>query len=100
VLNQAHLRVELYKGLTDMVEHDVQLNPAQVGQRIIFPATFFGSPRFMMQACQDAMAIVQSKRILDVFFTFTCNPNWQEIVVELEPNQTTSDCLNLVAHVF
>jgi len=27
VLNQAQLRVELYQGLADMVEHDVQLNP-------------------------------------------------------------------------
>jgi hypothetical protein len=29
------------------------------------------------------MAIVQSKGIPDVFLTFTCNPNWEEIVVEL-----------------
>jgi len=46
------------------------------------------------------MAIVRSKGIPDVFFTFTCNPNWQEIIVELERNQTTSDCPDLVAHVF
>jgi hypothetical protein len=55
----------------------------QVGQQIVFPASFPGSPRFMMQAYQDAMAIVQSKGIPDVFLTFTCNPNWEEIVVEL-----------------
>jgi hypothetical protein len=53
-----------------------------------------------MQMYQDAMAIVQSKGILDVFFTFTCNPNWQKIIVELKPNQTTSDRLDLVAHIF
>ncbi len=71
-----------------------------MGQQIVLPASFRGSPRFMMQAYQDAMAIVRSKGILDVFFTFTCNPNWQEIIAELEPNQTTSDRPYLVARVF
>ncbi len=83
-----------------MVEHDVQLDPRQVGQRIILPASFRGSPRFMMQAYQNAMAIVRSKGIPDVFLTFTCNPNWEEIIAEFEPNQTTSDRLDLVARVF
>jgi len=46
------------------------------------------------------MAIVQSKGITDVFLTFICNPNWQEIIVEIEPNQTTSDLLDLVTCVF
>jgi hypothetical protein len=54
----------------------------------------------MMQVYQNVMAIVRSKRILDVFFTFACNPNRQEIVVELEPNQIASDRTNLVALVF
>ncbi len=44
-----------------MVEHDVRLNPAQVGQQIILPTSFRGFPRFMMQMYQDAMAIVHSK---------------------------------------
>jgi len=48
VLNQAQLRVELYEGLADMVEHDFQLDHAQVGQRIVLPTSFCGSPRFMM----------------------------------------------------
>jgi hypothetical protein len=32
VLNQAQLCAEFYQGLANMVEHDVQLNPAKVGQ--------------------------------------------------------------------
>jgi hypothetical protein len=75
VLNQAQLRAELYQGLADMVEHDFQLHHAQVGQRIVFPSSFRDSPRFMMQAYQDVMAIVRSKGIPDVFLTFTCNLN-------------------------
>ncbi len=54
----------------------------------------------MMQAYQDAMAIVRSKGIPDVFLTFTCNPNWQEIIAELKPNQTAFECLDLVTRVF
>jgi len=100
VLNQVQLRAELYQGLVDMVEHDFRLHPAQVGQRIILLASFRGYPRFMMQVYQDAMAIVRSKGIPDVFFTFTCNPNWQEIIAELEPNQTASNRPDLVARVF
>ncbi len=100
MLNQAQLRAELYQGLADMVEHDVRLDPTQMGQRIVLPTSFRDSPCFMMQAYQDAMAIVWSKGIPNVFLTFTYNPNWQEIIVELEPNQTTFNCLDLVAHVF
>jgi hypothetical protein len=100
VLNQAQLRAKLYQGLANIVEHDVRLNPGQEGQRIILPASFRGSLRFMMQAYQDSMAIVRSKGILDVFLTFTYNPNWQEIIVELEPNQIASNRPDLVACIF
>ncbi len=50
MLNQAQLHAELYQGLADMVEHDVRLDPGQVGHQIILLASFRGSPRFMMQA--------------------------------------------------
>jgi hypothetical protein len=45
----------------------------------------------MMQAYQDAMAIVRNKGIPDVFFTLICNPNWQEIIAERELNQIAFD---------
>jgi hypothetical protein len=100
VLNQAQLRAELYQRLANMFEHDFRLDITQVGQQIVLPASFRDSPHFMMQAYQDAMAIVRSKGIPDVFLTFTCNPNWQEIIAELKPNQTTFECLDLVTRVF
>jgi len=83
-----------------MIEHDVWLDHAQVGQRIVPPTSFHGFPRFMMQTYHDAMVIVWSKGILDVFLTFILNPNSQEIAAEFEPNQTTSDHINLVALIF
>jgi hypothetical protein len=76
VLNQVQLRAELYQAMANMVEHDVQLDPAQVGQRIVLPTSFRDSPHFLMQTYQDVMAIVRSKGIPDVFFTFSCNLNW------------------------
>ncbi len=74
-----------------MVEHDVQLDPTQVGQRIVPLASFHGSPCFMIQAYQDAMVIVWSKGIPDVFLTFICNPNRKKIITKLKPNQIASN---------
>jgi hypothetical protein len=54
----------------------------------------------MMLTYQDAMAIVRSKGISDVFLTFTYNPNWKEIIAKLEPNQITFDHPDLVAYMF
>jgi hypothetical protein len=62
-----------------------------MGYRIVLPASFRSSPRFMIQSYQDVMAIVWSKGIPDIFLTFICNPNWQEIIAKLEPNQTACD---------
>jgi hypothetical protein len=71
-----------------------------MGQRIILPTSVRDSPRFMMQTYQVAMAIMWNKGISDVFLTFTCNSNRQEIIAELEPNQIVTDRLNLVTRVF
>jgi hypothetical protein len=100
MLNQAELCAEFYQGLANMVEHDVRLDPTQVGQRIVLLTSFPDSPRFMMQTYQNVMAIVQSKGIPDVFLTFTCNPNWLKILTELEPNQIAFDHPDLVTHIF
>jgi len=42
VLNQVQLHAELHQRLADMVEHDVRLNPAKVGQRIVLLVSFHG----------------------------------------------------------
>jgi hypothetical protein len=100
VHNQVKLRAELYQGLQDMLAQDAVLNAAQVGRRIVLPTTFHGSPRFMMQAYQDAMAIVRSLGIPDVFFTFMCNSNWPKIQSKLLEGQSAVDRSDLVARVF
>jgi hypothetical protein len=76
------------------------VNAAQFGAKFIPPATYHGSPRYMSSLYQDAMAIVRHYGFPDLFVTFTCNPNWPEIVRELKPGQTASDRPDLVSRVF
>ena len=45
----------------------------------MLPSSFVGSPRYMQQLYQDAMAIVAHLGKPDLFLTFTCNPNWKEV---------------------
>ena len=45
--NQTKLRVEDYSTLRDAIALDVNVNPQDLGRRVILPATFVGSPRHM-----------------------------------------------------
>ncbi|XP_062203849.1 uncharacterized protein LOC133906087 [Phragmites australis] len=46
------------------------------------------------------MALVQKYGKPDIFLTMTCNPNWEEILRNLEPGQTPQDRPDLVVRVF
>ena len=46
------------------------------------------------------MAIVREYGGPDLFVTYTCNPNWQEISRELGPGQTANDRPDIVNRVF
>ena len=98
--NQQRMCAELYQGLCDLVADDVATSGADAGRRIVLPASYPGSPRFMRQRYQDAMAIVCSKGLPDIFVTFTCNPKWKEIFDELLPGQTAQDRPDIVSRVF
>ena len=73
----------MYSGLKDAILRG-DTNPITVGKRIILPSSFTGSPRYMVQNYQDAMAICRSAGYPDLFITFTCNPKWPEIALFLE----------------
>ena len=72
----------------------------QEGKIVILPSSFVGSPRYMMQNYQDAMAIVRMKGKPDLCITMTCNPNWHEIRDNLLPGQQASDRPDICAGVF
>ncbi|XP_072090624.1 uncharacterized protein [Arachis hypogaea] len=76
--HQTEFRVKIYNGLRDAIFNG-ETNAASKGKRIILPATFTGGPRYMIQNYQDAMAICRCIGYLDLFITFTCNPQWDEI---------------------
>lgn len=98
--NQKQLRSDLYSGLQDAVGGGLEENPQRLGKQIILSSTFAGSPRHMRQQYQDAMSICRHCGKPDLFITFTCNPNWPEILEALESGQTPSDRPDIVARVF
>jgi hypothetical protein len=96
--NQEKLRADLYNGLQDAISGGADL--ADIGQRIVLPSTFIGSPRHMTQQYHDAMAIVNNTSNPDLFITFTANPQWPEISEALLPGQTVQERPDLVSRVF
>ncbi|KAL6598841.1 hypothetical protein ACP70R_046101 [Stipagrostis hirtigluma subsp. patula] len=58
VKNNNNLRSEIYKGIEDAL-HKGDVDGNNVGKKVILPASFTGSKRYMVQNYQDAMAIWQ-----------------------------------------
>ncbi|XP_077252576.1 uncharacterized protein LOC143891975 [Tasmannia lanceolata] len=98
---QPQLRADLYKGLRDAVVRG-DTTPSSVGRRIILPSSFTGSPRYMVQNYQDAMAICRWAENPDLFITFTANPKWHEIqkFVDQIPLQKPTDRPDIESRVF
>ena len=99
-LNQANIRADLYQGVVDATAADTGPSAREIGTRLILPATFTGSPRYMQQVCQDAMSIVRKHGKPDLFITFSCNPAWAEITSTLQPFQVAPDRPDLCARVY
>lgn len=97
-LNQKQLRAESYIHLRDAITNEG--NVADIGQTVILPASYMGSPRHMHEYAQDALAYVRKYGRPDLFITFTCNPNWTEIVELLLPGQRAADRHDITARVF
>ena len=46
---------------------------------VILPSLYTGSPRYMREMQQDAMAYIRIFGNPDLFITFICNLEWKEI---------------------
>lgn len=99
-LNQTKIRAEEYGCLRDAVANDGTLTAAEVGRLVVLPASFTGGPRYMHECSQDALTYVRKHGTADLFITFTCNPSWSEITIELFTGQTSSDRVDIVSRVF
>ena len=73
-----------------------------IGKRIILPSSYTGSPRYIIQNYQYAMAICRQYENLDLFITFTCNPTWPKIIraLALIQGQRPEDRLDIVSRIF
>ncbi|CAB3235853.1 unnamed protein product [Arctia plantaginis] len=98
--NQKKLRAEEYIHLRDAVVNDGNIDGSNIGQHVILPSSFTGSPRYMNEKSQDAMTYVRKFGRPDLFITFTCNSEWPEIKIELLPDQNSYDRHDLVSRVF
>ena len=101
--NQDKLRVELYYGLQDAMAQNEAGKGSEVeriGQMIVLPASFTGSPRYMYKHYLDALAICREFRKFDLFITITCNPKWDSVRENLLPGQRPHDRPDIMNRIF
>ncbi|KAJ6951656.1 hypothetical protein NC653_040948 [Populus alba x Populus x berolinensis] len=98
--NQENLRSEHYKGIHDAITRG-DIDGSTTG-KIILPSSLTGSPRYMVNNYQDAMAICRCYGNPDLFITFTCNVNWPEIRREIKKTRSyqPEDKPDIIARVF
>lgn len=107
--NQNTLRIECYQGLLDAVVNSASNisnnfeKKEKVGNLFILPSTYIGSPRYMQQHYQDAMAIMRKCGRPDLFITVTCNPKWKElklILKQFPKNTNANDIPHITVRLF
>jgi hypothetical protein len=98
--NQSQIWASLYSGLQDHIQLRDEVDLNDLGQRIVLPSLFTGSPRYMQQKFQDAMAIARFYKKIGIFATMTANPNWPEILQVLNKGETPADRPDIVSQVF
>ncbi|KAG6674120.1 hypothetical protein I3842_15G025900 [Carya illinoinensis] len=60
----------------------------------------YQGPRDMRKRYMEAMALVQRFGKPDIFLTMTCNPNWEEILEQLNPHEEVQNRPDLIARIF
>ena len=58
---------------------------AKVGMTYLMPSTFQGSYAHLQNRFQDILAVSRYLGKPDLFITFTCNPDWDEIKSAIKP---------------
>lgn len=96
------MRSEEYIHLRDIIVGDIDhtIDLAQIGKRVILASSFIGGPRNMQEYTQDSMTYVRNCGRPDLFITFTCNPQWEEITDLLSNGQRPPERHDIVARVF
>lgn len=99
--HQNTIRADLYNSIRDNLRKG-DTNPNHTGKKVILPATFTGSRRYMSQYFKDSLAICRSIGHPSFFLTMTCNTKWPEIqrILDLIPGVTVADAPDVVTRVF
>ncbi|XP_077217971.1 uncharacterized protein LOC143852471 [Tasmannia lanceolata] len=97
--HQSTIRADLFQGIVDSVVAG-ETHGYKIGKRTVLPTSFIGGPRDMRRRHLDSMALVQHYGELDLFLTMMCNPEWEEIVLQLKPGEKTYNRPDLTARVF
>ncbi|KAG6732517.1 hypothetical protein I3842_01G182300 [Carya illinoinensis] len=96
---QHEIRSDVYQGIVDSLSVG-ETCASNIGKRIILPSSFIGGPRDMRKRYMEAMALVQRFGKPDIFLTMTCNPNWEEILEQLNPHEEVQNRPHLIARIF
>ncbi|XP_054091371.1 uncharacterized protein LOC128922976 [Zeugodacus cucurbitae] len=96
--NQQKLRAEEYIHLRDAINNNADV--AEIGNHVILPSSYVGSPRHMQEYIQDALTFVREYGRPCLFITFACNPKWPEITSLLLPGQNAIHRHDITARVF
>ena len=94
--NQQKLRAKEYIHLRDAIANNA--DAAQIGNSVILPSSYIGSPRHMQEYIQDALTYVHEYGQPFLFITFTCNLKWPEITSLLLPGQNAIHRHDITAH--
>ncbi|XP_071713076.1 uncharacterized protein [Rutidosis leptorrhynchoides] len=99
--HQNELRLDLYNNVCDAVTRG-DTKATSIEKRIILPSSHTGSPRYMVQNYQDAMALCREFDNPDLFIIFTSNPKWPEIegMLSYIEGQRAPDRPDIVARLF
>ncbi|XP_024007711.1 uncharacterized protein LOC112083870 [Eutrema salsugineum] len=81
--NQKKLRCDSFDKIEQSGERGNN-DLSEQGKKVLIPASFTGSKRFMRKHYLDAMATCKYYGYPDFFITITCNPKWPEITRFLE----------------
>ncbi|UYV61181.1 hypothetical protein LAZ67_1003719 [Cordylochernes scorpioides] len=99
-LHQRNLRAESCIHLCDALSTDANINPNNLGQRIILQSSFVNSPSYLTAYTQGAFCYVRKFGRPDLFITFTSNPSWEELSAALLPGQKQLDRHDITARFF
>jgi hypothetical protein len=72
--SQPLLRTEKYRNLQEQLGQN-DSNPAAINQAVILPTSFYNGDRAMQQLFQNSICLITHFGKLNLFMTFTTNPN-------------------------